>query len=120
MNVIINFTEGVPEKTIVTELTTTPSLRGIAIKTVDLILLFRFYGINILKEANPKYYFQPFDKFNTVGPQDPWYEIRKMPESIFEIANTFLIIAPVKSRIINNLLKNRRNEYIRKTDKRRN
>jgi len=116
MKVIINFTENKPEETIIVDAVSNDSLKGIAIKTVDLHLLYRIYGLNILKVGKERFYYRPFTNPDKRADSNTWYEVKKMPKSLLEIVNNFYIISPVRIDFINKLLKNRRDEYTRKTD----
>ena len=115
MRVIINFTEEKPKELRITDAVASPSLRGIAIRTVELTLLFRFYGLNILKEGEEKYYYRPFNDDDLSKDGVLWYEVKRMPKSVSDIANNYLIISSVRNKLINKLLNSRRDEHTRKT-----
>jgi len=117
MRVIINFTEDKPHETIITDAVSNNSLKGILIKTLDRLLLFRFYGFNVLKKGKCRYYYKPFVSTELKDITYSWYEVKRKPISITDIAKNSLVISLTKDEFINKLLKQRRDEYTRKTDK---
>ena len=113
MSVIINFTEDKPKDVEIVDAVANNDLKGVAIKTADRHLLFRIYGLNVIKVGKERFYYRPHVDPVTEETNIVWYELKRMPKSLMDIVSNFLIIKTVENSKIDKFLKLPRYEYHR-------
>jgi len=80
----------------------------------ELNLLYRIYGLNLIQVDKKRYFYFPFQQPRLYS---TWFEMKREPKSLMDIATNFLIKGPVSDFKLIKELNFKRDEHNRKTYK---